>query len=135
MDITTDGFGYMLNVGDLAWVPFVYTLQARYLAFNPVILGTFWTVVIFTTNAVGYYIFRSSNNEKDEFRKGKNPKSKCRLTSSLWQTIHSLNARLSSDLLFMKTERGTKLLISGWWGWLQHPNYLYVKFLSLAPIQ
>ena len=29
MDITTDGFGFMLCFGDLAWVPFIYTLQAR----------------------------------------------------------------------------------------------------------
>ncbi len=29
MDITTDGFGFMLCFGDMAWVPFIYTLQAR----------------------------------------------------------------------------------------------------------
>ena len=29
MDITTEGFGYMLAVGDLAWVPFVYCAQVR----------------------------------------------------------------------------------------------------------
>ena len=27
MDITTDGFGYMLAFGDLAWVPFIYSFQ------------------------------------------------------------------------------------------------------------
>ena len=27
MDITTDGFGFMLAFGDLAWVPFIYSLQ------------------------------------------------------------------------------------------------------------
>ena len=27
MDITTDGFGFMLAFGDLCWVPFTYTLQ------------------------------------------------------------------------------------------------------------
>lgn len=31
MDITTDGFGFMLAFGDLAWVPFTYTLQVHYL--------------------------------------------------------------------------------------------------------
>ena len=35
MDITTDGFGFMLAFGDIAWVPFTYSLQARYLADNP----------------------------------------------------------------------------------------------------
>ena len=29
MDVTTDGFGFMLVFGDLCWVPFTYTLQAR----------------------------------------------------------------------------------------------------------
>lgn len=27
MDITTDGFGFMLVFGDLVWVPFTYSLQ------------------------------------------------------------------------------------------------------------
>jgi len=75
MDITTDGFGYMLNMGDLAWVPFIYSLQARYLAFNPVVLGNLRSAALIIANCVGYYIFRASNNEKDEFRKGGNPKS------------------------------------------------------------
>lgn len=35
MDITTDGFGFMLAFGDLAWVPFTYSLQARYLVDHP----------------------------------------------------------------------------------------------------
>ena len=28
MDITTEGFGFMLAMGDLGWVPFTYSLQA-----------------------------------------------------------------------------------------------------------
>ena len=36
MDIIHDGFGFMLAFGDLAWVPFTYTLQARYLVDHPV---------------------------------------------------------------------------------------------------
>ena len=31
MDISSDGFGFMLVFGDLVWVPFTYCLQARYL--------------------------------------------------------------------------------------------------------
>lgn len=78
MDITTDGFGFMLSVGDLAWVPFVYSLQARYLAFNHVELGPVKVAVILIVNLTGYYIFRDSNGEKNDFRNGKNPKSKYR---------------------------------------------------------
>lgn len=76
MDITSDGFGFMLSVGDLLWVPFVYSLQARYLAFHPVELGPLATVGILFTNLVGYYIFRTANGEKNDFRNGTNPKSK-----------------------------------------------------------
>jgi hypothetical protein len=75
MDITTDGFGFMLSVGDLAWVPFVYSLQARYLVFKPVELGPVWTAAVFLVNLSGYYIFRGANGEKNDFRNGRNPKS------------------------------------------------------------
>lgn len=37
MDITTDGFGFMLGFGDLTWVPFTYSLQAKFLADTPVV--------------------------------------------------------------------------------------------------
>ena len=75
MDIITDGFGFMLAVGDLAWVPFVYSLQARYLVFHQVELGYLWTALILGLNVLGYYIFRAANDEKNDFRNGKNPKS------------------------------------------------------------
>ncbi|KAG8722996.1 erg24, C-14 sterol reductase [Ceratobasidium sp. 428] len=110
MDITTDGFGFMLSIGDLAWVPFTYSLQARYLAANPIELGLFWTTVIFIIHGIGYWIFRDSNNEKNDFRNGKNPK----------------------NLTSLQTERGTRLLTSGWWGLCQHPNYLGDLIMAVA---
>lgn len=75
MDIITDGFGFMLAVGDLLWVPFVYSLQARYLAFHPIELGLIPTALIFAFNGLGYYIFHEANGEKNDFRNGRNPKS------------------------------------------------------------
>ncbi|KAJ7037473.1 ergosterol biosynthesis ERG4/ERG24 [Mycena alexandri] len=110
MDITSDGFGFMLSVGDLVWVPFVYSLQARYLVFTPVELGAVRTAAIVLVNLVGLHIFRSSNTEKNEFRRGANPK----------------------NLKFFTTESGSKLLTSGWWGTCRHPNYLGDLLMSLA---
>ena len=75
MDITTDGFGFMLAFGDLTWVPFTYGLQARFLAFHPVHLGVSGTLAIVAVEALGLYIFRTSNSDKAAFRAGKNPKS------------------------------------------------------------
>lgn len=58
MDITTDGFGYMLVFGDLCWVPFVYSLQARYLVNNDPALPPWAIASIGFTNLIGYTIFR-----------------------------------------------------------------------------
>ena len=77
MDIISDGFGFMLAVGDLLWVPFVYSLQARYLVFQSKDLGYAWSAGIVAVNFLGYYIFRTSNNEKNDFRNGRNSKSAC----------------------------------------------------------
>jgi len=75
MDVTSDGFGFMLSCGDLLWVPWGYTVQARYLVFNQIELGWPWVAAILGVNFLGYYIFRSANGEKNDFRNGKNPKS------------------------------------------------------------
>jgi len=110
MDIISDGFGFMLAVGDLTYVPFVYTLQARYLVFSPVELGPIWTVAIILLNLIGYYIFRDANGEKNDFRNGKNPK----------------------NLKYMTTAKGSKLITSGWWGASRHPNYFGDLTMAVA---
>lgn len=47
MDITSEGFGFMLAFGDLVWVPFTYSIQAKFiLEFNPVRLPAQHTVSI-----------------------------------------------------------------------------------------
>lgn len=38
MDITTEGFGFMLAFGDLVWVPFTYCLQPLYILHHPQVL-------------------------------------------------------------------------------------------------
>ncbi|MCJ1355556.1 MAG: erg24, C-14 sterol reductase [Icmadophila ericetorum] len=105
IDITTDGFGFMLAFGDLAWLPFIYSFQAKYLAVYPVHLGVTGIVGILAVQALGYYIFRASNNEKNAFRT--NP-----------------DDPAVAHLSFIQTETGSKLITSGWWGTARHINYL-----------
>ncbi|KAL9126673.1 MAG: hypothetical protein Q9217_004317 [Psora testacea] len=105
IDITTDGFGFMLAFGDLVWLPFIYSLQARYLAVYPVHLGILGIASVLAVQGFGYWIFRSANNEKNRFRT--NPKD---------PTI--------AHLEYIKTKAGSKLLTSGWWGTARHINYL-----------
>ncbi|QSZ30629.1 hypothetical protein DSL72_000187 [Monilinia vaccinii-corymbosi] len=104
MDITTDGFGFMLAFGDLVWVPFIYSLQVRYLAVYPLSLGIFGTGGILAVLGLGYYIFRSANNEKNRFR------------------TDPTDPRVA-HLKYLETKSGSKLLISGWWGVARHINY------------
>ena len=75
MDATTDGFGYMLSIGDLLWVPFTYTTGARYLAFEHYVLDPIGTALVLLVSVTGYWIFRSANGEKNDFRNGRNPNS------------------------------------------------------------
>ena len=105
IDITTDGFGFMLAFGDLVWLPFIYSLQARYLAVYPVHLGLSGVALVLAPQAIGYYIFRSANNEKNRFRTDPN------------------DPRVS-HLTYIKTKHGSRLITSGWWGTARHINYL-----------
>jgi len=104
MDITTDGFGFMLVFGDLGWVPFTYSLQARYLVNHDPGLSLFQLMGILVVHAFGYWIFRSANSEKDAFRR--NP-----------------DAPEVKHLKYLQTKRGTKLIVSGWWGAARKINY------------
>lgn len=113
MDITHDGFGYMLALGDLAWVPFLYSLQGRYLlAVRPE-----WSNVALAgfvlLNLIGYAIFRGSNSQKNKFR-----------TNPYDPSLAHLET--------LPTPAGKKLLVSGWWGLCRHPNYLGDLIMATA---
>lgn len=113
MDITTDGFGFMLAFGNLCWVPMMYSLQARYLSDFPVDLSIPQVVVIIAIQCAGYYIFRSANSQKDAFRKDPNdPK--------------------VANLEYIQTKTGSRLITSGWWGQARHINYFGDWLMSIA---
>lgn len=50
MDIVHDGFGFMLVFGDLAWVPFTYSLQAGFLVVHPQAISSFRAAIIIALN-------------------------------------------------------------------------------------
>ncbi|KAK9435902.1 delta(14)-sterol reductase [Metarhizium brunneum] len=105
MDITTDGFGMMLAFGDLVWVPFVYSMQTRYLSVHPLSLGPAGLAGTLSLIGLGFYIFRSANSQKNTFRTNPNDPS-------------------VAHLKYIETNTGSKLLITGWWGIARHINYL-----------
>ncbi|KAK9839777.1 hypothetical protein WJX81_000641 [Elliptochloris bilobata] len=113
MDITTDGLGFMLAFGDLAWVPFTYSLQARYLVDHPQELSVVAVAGILALKALGYAIFRGANSQKDAFRRDP-------------------GAPGVRHLRTLQTASGRRLLISGWWGVARHINYLGDWLMGLA---
>eukprot|EP00667_Euglena_gracilis_P014036 EG_transcript_14505 len=104
MDITTDGFGFMLAFGDLAWVPFTYSLQARYLVDHDPGLSWPALVAITALQVLGFTVFRRANSQKDAFRRDPDGPAVRHLRS-------------------LQTKRGTRLLTSGWWGLARKINY------------
>ncbi|PVU86212.1 hypothetical protein BB560_006792 [Smittium megazygosporum] len=113
MDITTEGFGWMLSFGDLSWLPSIYTLQARFLSFSPVNLSSSYCLFVSVVSVGGFLIFRLSNSQKNEFRS--NP-----------------NSPKVSHLKHIQTKAGSRLLISGWWGMARHINYTGDWLLGLS---
>jgi hypothetical protein len=114
MDITTDGFGYMLAFGDLSWVPFIYSLQARYLVDYDPGLSNLALAVITAVHFAGYAIFRLANSEKDTFRRAPDDK------------------KLNGHLTYINTKRGTKLITGGWWGMARKINYTGDYLVTLS---
>ncbi|KAE8152628.1 ergosterol biosynthesis ERG4/ERG24 [Aspergillus avenaceus] len=104
IDITTDGFGFMLSFGDLVWVPFLYSTQCRYLSVYPLHLGWSGIASVSAVFALGLYIFRAANTQKNMFRTKPDDPS-------------------VAGLSYIQTKRGTRLLTAGWWGMSRHINY------------
>lgn len=113
MDIIHDGFGFMLAFGDLVWVPFIYSFQAFYLVHHPNEVSWPAACLITALKLCGYIIFRCSNTQKNAFRKNPADPKLAHL-----KTIH--------------TSAGKNLLVSGWWGFVRHPNYLGDLIMALA---
>jgi hypothetical protein len=55
-------------MGNCLWVAYFYCLQARFLVSNPVVLGPLGVAGVLCMKAVGYYVFRSANLQKDRFK-------------------------------------------------------------------
>jgi len=113
MDITTDGFGFMLVFGDLAWVPFTYNHPAKFLVHHDPRLSKPVLVGILALYCLGFAVFRLSNRQKDIFRNDPGDKRVAHLT-------------------YLPTKRGTRLLTSGWWGTARKINYTGDYLMGLS---
>lgn len=113
-DIMYENYGFMLVHAFLVWMPFNFSLQAQYLINHPHDLPAWAIVALAVLNLGGYYIFRSANLQKHHFRTDP--------STRIW----------GKPAEYIKTQRGTTLLTSGWWGLARHANYLGDLMMALA---
>jgi len=103
-DAMNSGFGWSLISSYLTF-PFLPTLITKYLLDRSPVVAWYYLTLIGLMNAVGYIVFRSSETQRCEF--AKNPS----------------NPALA-HLETVSTAGNRKLIVSGWWGLVRHPNYL-----------
>lgn len=115
MDIKHENFGFMLVFGDLVWVPLTYSLQAAYLVDHPHTLPVWGVVGILAMNTLGLYVFRAVNLQKHHFRNAPE-------TARIW----------GRKAEYLETRQGNKLLLSGFWGWSRHFNYVGDILMALS---
>ena len=113
-DFLHENFGFMLAWGCLVFIPFTFSLQTLYLVDHPAALPTWSIVGLVALNFTGYFVFRTSNLQKHRFRADP--------TRTIWGRVPES----------IQTARGTRLLVSGWWGIARHANYLGDLMMGLA---
>lgn len=104
LDSLNSGYGWSL-ISSYITFPFLPTLITRYLLARQPTLGPIPLAGICVLNMIGYIIYRSTESQRCEM--ARDPQS-----ASL------------SHLKTMETSQGRKLIVSGWWGLVRHPNYL-----------
>jgi Delta14-sterol reductase len=115
MDIKHENFGFMLAFGDLAWVPLTYCLPAAYLVDHVHDLPVWGTAGIIVCEVAGLYVFRAANNQKNRFRLDPD-------NTMIW----------GRKAQYLETSGNSRLLLSGFWGWARHCNYLGDLLMAIA---
>jgi 7-dehydrocholesterol reductase len=114
IDIAHDHFGFYLAWGTFCFLPMTYTIQGQYLGLYPGSASTPYLVFWFSIGIVGYFIFRSANDQKDRARRnGGDLKIRGKEAEYVLASYRTLDGKEHTSLL----------LCSGWWGWSRHANY------------
>eukprot|EP00092_Neocalanus_flemingeri_P014603 GFUD01015753.1.p1 GENE.GFUD01015753.1~~GFUD01015753.1.p1 ORF type:complete len:889 (+),score=228.79 GFUD01015753.1:240-2906(+) len=103
-DYLNSGYGWSLISSYLTF-PFLPTLITRYMIYRSPEVEWYYLALIGFLNMLGYLIYRSSENQRCELAKDPN------------------NPKLS-HLQTCETAQNRKLIVSGWWSLVRHPNYL-----------
>ncbi|XP_067308004.1 delta(14)-sterol reductase TM7SF2 [Pseudorasbora parva] len=112
-EFTDEPIGFIMILGEFIWIPFFSSLPVYFLLQRPNHMPVLWAAPICLLFGIGFLIYYLSNEQKDGFRRNPSDPAYTGL-----QTIRSPSGR--------------PLLVSGWFGWVRHPNYLGDILMMLA---
>jgi delta14-sterol reductase len=114
LDFTSENMGWMLTWGNVMFVGFFFALPPFYASQNPTNLWWVCNASIALLAAFGLYVFSSANHQKHQFKTDP--------SKHIW----------GAPPRAMPTARGTKLLLSGWWGVARKVNYTGDLIIALC---
>lgn len=116
-DIFYEKWGWMLIFWNIAGVPYVYSFQAQYILKNPNEFNSFVLAALFLIVTLAYYIWDTSQSQKNRFRASLSGGFVLRKTFPQlpWGTLQNPK--------YLKTECGSLLLVDGWWKFARKIHY------------
>lgn len=124
VDMQHDRLGFYLTFGAFSWMTNTYSAYGYYASHIPADRSTVSHIAVISLYLFGYWMMRTSNNQKENFRKdpekpiwGKKPQ-------------YMVASYKTTDGVV----RQNKLLLSGFWGWARHFNYIgdFLLIISLS---
>ena len=122
VDMQHDRLGFYLTFGAFSWMTVVYNAYGYFASHIPVNHNMVGLGLVIGLYFLGYWLMRTSNNQKENFRK--NPE------TPIWGEKPKYlvaNYRTTDGI-----ERQNNLLLSGFWGWARHFNYVGDLLLCLS---
>ncbi|KAL9645028.1 hypothetical protein ABK040_004521 [Willaertia magna] len=127
-DIFYEKWGWLLIFWNLAGVPFVYCYSSVYILKkgDTIEHSTLFYIIAFAVLLFAYYIWDTSQSQRNRFRQMRNGEYRPRWTFPQlpWGTLPE-NAKC------LKTEAGSELLIDGWWAYARKIHYTCDIVMSL----
>jgi delta24(24(1))-sterol reductase len=121
-DIFYEKWGWLLIYWNLAGVPFTYCYSSVYILKQgaAIQLSNLYTISLFVALVFAYYVWDTSQSQRNRFRMMLNGTYKPRNTFPQlpWGTLEPLE-----KVKCMTTKAGSKLLVDGWWAHARKIHY------------
>lgn len=125
-DIFHERWGWMLIFWNFAGVPFVYTFQSFYILKNNPQYPFIYTLLLFVILFIAYYIWDTSQSQKNRFRM------QLRGTYVKRNTFPQLPWGTLQSPRYLQTKQGDALLIDGWWRYSRKIHYTADTLMALT---